>query len=169
MLFVASLTISYPRQAWALDEQDARERSKLSGDFSVQKGSVFVYGDLSLDVLISVRILGAVAKSGVHYIPPSTDLVTLLSLAGGTVERADLSSITIRRAEKGNTFRVIKIDLEELISDPKSQNVVLQSNDTVLIPLQQSWISDSTAKTVGVITGIASIFLSVVVGLDHLK
>lgn len=133
------------------------------GDGSEQlpKHSVYVYGDGLLDRLSPVRILGAVSKAGVHYIPANTDLVTLISLAGGTLPEADLESIIIKR-QKNGVGEVIEVDLKRLVEEPEAKSIVLHADDTILISRETFTISDGALRTLGVITGISSVILTAV-------
>lgn len=60
-------------------------------------GSEYVSGDFSHPVLMQVNLWGGVTKPGIHYVPVHTDLITLLSYAGGPVEGAKLNEIVIKR------------------------------------------------------------------------
>jgi polysaccharide export outer membrane protein len=77
-----------------------------------------------------VHFLGKVARPGVHAIQTGTPLVRALSLAGGTVDGADLlAAYIIRGHEK------IPVDLRRLIEEGDlSKNVALQTDDTIVVP-----------------------------------
>jgi polysaccharide biosynthesis/export protein len=77
-----------------------------------------------------VHFLGKVAKPGVHAIQTGTPLVRALSLAGGTVDGADLLAAYIIR---GN--QKIPVDLRRLIDEGDlSKNLALQTDDTIVVP-----------------------------------
>jgi polysaccharide export outer membrane protein len=77
-----------------------------------------------------VYVMGRVAKPGVYPIKTGTPVVQALTLAGGTVEGADLSSAyVVRGTEK------IPVDLRRLIQDGDlGHNVVLRTEDTLVVP-----------------------------------
>ena len=149
------------------ETEDLRSAVKVGQAQQTMQGSVYVYGDQSLDVLAPIRVLGAVAKPGIHFVPPKTDLVTLISLAGGTTERAQMDEVSIKRTQNGKTV-VLHVDLEKLVEEVDTVSPEMVSNDTVLVPVDQSWVSDNTLRTVSLVTGIASIFLSIVVGVSYM-
>lgn len=60
-------------------------------------GSEYVSGDHSHPVLMQINLWGGVTKPGIHYVPVDTDLITLLSYAGGPVEGAKLDKVVIKR------------------------------------------------------------------------
>lgn len=60
-------------------------------------GSEYVSGDFSHPVLMQINLWGGVTKPGIHYVPVHTDLITLLSYAGGPTDRAELGEVVIKR------------------------------------------------------------------------
>ena len=56
------------------------------------RAAEYIFRSAPKEALIGVQLLGAVKNPGVYYIPPTTDLLKLLSLAGGEAD-ADLSEI----------------------------------------------------------------------------
>src|SRR4051812_38256259 len=65
-------------------------------------GSEYVSGNFPGAVLIPINLWGAVGKPGIHHVPTRTDLVTLISLAGGPTGDASLGDVSIkRRSQKG--------------------------------------------------------------------
>jgi hypothetical protein len=150
-------------------DQDSREIGKLSGEAQLQqKGTIYIDGDQSLDALMAIRLLGAVGKPGIHYVPYDTDLITLISLAGGTTDRAMMNDVSIRRRSK-NQNQIVKVNLDTLFENADTQPPALVANDTILIPQRNPAVSENLLQTVALISGIASIFLSVVVGITNLK
>jgi polysaccharide biosynthesis/export protein len=75
---------------------------------------------------INTYVWGQVDKPGVYLVPDDTDLLTLLSLAGGPTENAKLSKIRIVRptAEGDN---IIWINLKKY----------LETGDETMIPIMQ--------------------------------
>ncbi|KAA3659722.1 MAG: hypothetical protein DWQ10_08290 [Calditrichaeota bacterium] len=73
----------------------------------INTASRYILGDAD-EILIKVNILGYVRKPGQYFIPRHTDLVTLISNAGGFVKGADLDKIQLLRQKassgtNGNT------------------------------------------------------------------
>ncbi len=169
-LFIVVLCglIAFPVDAGPVN-LDSPNISKVDSAQALQKGSVYVYGDQAMDLLMPVRILGGVQKAGIHYLPIDTDLLTLLSLAGGTTEKASIDEITIKRTLKGGKSEVLHINLEAIFEDEKGDSPKLMPNDVILIPIKRPMISENVVQTVGVIAGLATIFGTVVLGVANLK
>ncbi len=78
-------------------------------------------------------IWGQVHKPGLYIIPDDTDLLTLLSLAGGPTEDAKLSQIRIVRPSAEGE-KVIFVDLEQYI-DTADETLIplMKPGDTVIV------------------------------------
>lgn len=77
-----------------------------------------------------VYLVGRVAKPGVHPIQAGTPLLQALTVAGGVLPDASLSSAyVIRRNQK------IPVNLRRLVQDGDlSQNIPLETDDTIVVP-----------------------------------
>lgn len=110
-------------------------QSGLSG-FS--NATAFVFGS-SEGVNIEVSLWGYVAKPGLYKIPHTTDLVSLISLAGGPRENARLDDVRIIRlvnnAESNNVEeRILRVNLEEFIENgDRSIIPILKPGDVVVM------------------------------------
>jgi hypothetical protein len=84
---------------------------------------------------IYTYIWGRVQKPGLYIVPDDTDLLALLSLAGGPTEDAKLSKIRIvRTGTGGNDNEVMWINLEKYLdSGDMSKIPVLMPGDTVIV------------------------------------
>lgn len=84
---------------------------------------------------IYTYIWGRVQKPGLYIVPDDTDLLALLSLAGGPTEDAKLSKIRIVRAGiNGSDQDVIWVNLDEYLdSGDMSKVPVLMPGDTVIV------------------------------------
>ena len=77
-----------------------------------------------------VHFVGQVVKPGVYPITAGTPLLQAVTLAGGPAEGADLSAAYVVRGDKR-----IPVDLRRLLQEGDlSQNVPLQTGDTVVVP-----------------------------------
>lgn len=79
-----------------------------------------------------VSVLGAVRSSGSFEIGERTTLAELLALAGGPAPGADLSRITVARADRS---RVETVDLSDAVKGGGvGRDVLLAAGDLVLVP-----------------------------------
>lgn len=82
---------------------------------------------------INTYIWGQINQPGLYLVPDDTDLLTLLSLAGGPKEDAKLSKIRIVRPTV-NGERIIWINLKKYLETGDEKMIpVLQPGDTVIV------------------------------------
>ena len=134
----------------------------------VGSGNVFVSGAKPGAVLMKIDLWGAVHKSGIHYVPPQTDFVTLLSYAGGPISEADLKHAYIKRRTK-NQEKIINVNIRDLLSVSSKSNPHLQPNDIVVVPQIEPTVSNNTVLTVTFVSSVLSIVLAAVVIKNELK
>ena len=78
------------------------------------------------EILMQVNVWGFVKQPGQYMVPYDTDLISLLSYAGGPVEEAKVKNVKIiRKNADDEKKRVLKIDVKKY----------LQSGDPSLIPI----------------------------------
>lgn len=82
----------------------------------------------------AVFVMGAVQKPGVYQQPEALTLLKLVSLAGGFTQYASPSRATLIR-KNGDKKTVIKVDLKNIMSDPKAnEDVPLMAGDVLVVP-----------------------------------
>ncbi len=82
---------------------------------------------------IYTYIWGQVQKPGLYIVPDNTDLLTLISLAGGPTEDAKLTKIRIIRPSEPDQ-KVIYVDVKEYIETGNERLIPqLQPGDTIIV------------------------------------
>ncbi len=123
------------------------------------RAAEYIYRSSQKETLISVQLLGAVENPGIYYIPAQTDLLKLVSLAGGTRD-ADLAEVLVRKTDPSQKG-VYELDLNKLMkSTSEVKPFKLAQDDFVYIPKKQPWISSDIAQSVTIISLITSIILT---------
>lgn len=85
-------------------------------------------------VLMAVNVWGFVHRPGQYMVPYETDLISLISFAGGPREEARIKSIKVVRAAKGNKPQVIDVDVKKFLDDGLLDGIpVLKPGDTVVV------------------------------------
>ena len=164
------LALIQPPALGAIREEELPLWKPSDGSSSLPKQSVYVYGDGSFAMLMPVQILGAVSKPGIHYVPSHTDVLTLISLAGGTTPHASTEDITVKRQKTPTAgSEVMNVNLKQLVEDPKAQSPRLAANDTILVAEEKPFLSDNAVRIVTLVAGLAGIFLSATLGIQALS
>lgn len=166
VIFVAQLLLIHQT---SFADENTYKKPIINPTEKMQKsGSVYVFGDESLGLLIPVKIVGAVSQPGIHYVPQRTDLTTLLAVAGGPTDKADTSEVTIKRQTKQGKKSVFLIDLKEILQDTEREELMIEANDTVFVPRQEPFISENALRLASMITAFATVFSAVIVGVTQL-
>lgn len=87
-------------------------------------------------LLIKVNIWGFVAKPGQYLVPNDTDLISLISFAGGPRDGAKLNRIKLIRDQKlGNSSeKIIEVDVQKYINKGDEKLIpLLMPGDTIII------------------------------------
>jgi hypothetical protein len=101
---------------------------------SIRRPQYYLAPGLEEELKIKVRVWGELNVPGLYIVRDGTDLVEVLSLAGGPTEDAKLSDVRIVRAA-GDFTRVIEVDVEDFVrSGADAARLTLQPDDTIMVP-----------------------------------
>lgn len=108
--------------------------SQTSGGQMQSGAAQYVLGSQD-EVLMPVNVWGFVNKPGQYMVPYDTDLVSLLSYAGGPREEAKINGIKIvRNRSAAGADSVLVVDVKKFIkSADQDQNPILKPGDTVVV------------------------------------
>lgn len=123
------------------------------------RAAEFIYRSSAKESLIGVQLMGAVNKPGIYYVPPSTDILKLITLAGGAGD-ADLSDVIVKKTDP-SAGGVFKVNVEKLIKAPSTvQQLRLAQDDFVYVPKREPWISNDVSRSITIVSLITSIILT---------
>jgi hypothetical protein len=117
------------------------------------------------EISIQVNLWGFVRNPGRYEVPISTDLVQLISFAGGPQQEADISSVKITRIVRDEAIRKVEftINLRHL-DQLDDQSLSLQPGDTIFIDSKSFSVAGAfniLATTAFVIAAIANVITAV--------
>lgn len=99
----------------------------------MNRGAQYYLGNQD-ELLIPVNIWGFVQKPGQYMVPNNTDLISLLSYAGGPTEDARISNIKIVRSDQRRGSQVWKVDVKRYIDTADARLIPpLKPNDTIIV------------------------------------
>lgn len=123
------------------------------------RAAEYIYRSSQKESLISVQLLGAVKNPGIYYIPPQTDLLKLVTLAGGS-DDADLTEVLVRKGDPSQKG-VYELDLNKLMkASTDVKPFKLAQDDFVYIPKKEPWISNDVSRSITIVSLITSIILT---------
>lgn len=136
-----------------------------------QQASEYMYRSTPKESLISVQLLGAVQKPGIYYVPSDTDLLKVLTLAGGSTNGGDISEVMVRKTEPQRWAQVrskaldehrgtYEVDVQRLIKQGGSDELRMNHDDLIYVPTKEALFSSETSKTVTMLSVVMSIALT---------
>lgn len=143
--------------------------------YGMSSPSEFVFESYPNQDLIPIRLLGAVKNAGLYHIPANMKLTTLLSLAGGTSNEADLENIVIGNDQKniiapnGEEKKSLNLNLEEILKAGAKNDYTLSPNDIVLIKNKSPLISNDSFRIISIVSVILTTLLTAVIIKDKIN
>lgn len=141
-----------------------------------QQTAEYIFRNSPRDNLITVQIFGSVVRPGMYYVPEDTDLMKLLTLAGGVEGTSELDEVVVRKLD-GKPWAAMRmdyvtqrnaqtyvVDVDSLLR--KSTNLKplrMNHDDFVYVPKKESFISNDFAKVVGLVSVVLTGVLTYVI------
>ncbi|HEY3296653.1 MAG TPA: hypothetical protein VGL38_14575 [bacterium] len=100
---------------------------------SAGEGNQYYLGQAN-ELLMRVNVWGRVLKPGQYFVPATTDLITLISAAGGPEGRSRLTDVKVVRGGTGSTSEVIEVNLKKYLKTGDKRLIPsLKPEDTVIV------------------------------------
>lgn len=97
------------------------------------EGNQYYLGQAN-ELLMRVNVWGRVKNPGQYFVPATTDLITLISAAGGPESRSRLTDVKVVRGGTGNTSEVIEVNLKKYLKTGDKRLIPsLKPEDTVIV------------------------------------
>ena len=104
------------------------------GRTPIQDRAAQYYLGAADELLVPVNIWGFVQRPGQYMVPNNTDLVSLLSFAGGPTEAAKISNIQIVRSNPPSDNTVIKVNVKKYLETADEKLIpILKPGDTIIV------------------------------------
>jgi polysaccharide export outer membrane protein len=127
------------------DDYSAQEKQTAS-QYYLERGT-------ENKLMMKVNVWGAVKEPGSQYVPDGTDLISVLSAAGGPTDGAKLSKVRLVRNFNGEEKNLV-INLGQCLKRGKVESLPeIKPGDTVIVPKSKV----SFGKFLGVIYNVAVI------------
>ena len=115
------------------------------------------------EVTMTVNLWGEIPQQGVYVVPTNTDIIQLLSYAGGPKEKSNLEEVLIYRAspKKDQRSRILqKVNVQDIL-EGRSATVPLAPGDMIVVKKMsdsltwQEWLTIISTSTSVAILGIS--------------
>lgn len=111
------------------------------------------------ELLIRVNIWGRVKAPGQYFVPATTDLITLISIAGGPDNRSRLSDISVVRDSKTGENEIIKVNVKKYLKTGDKRLIPdLKPEDTVVIHGSAWQLVADVVQIVSQLSVVASVY-----------
>jgi protein involved in polysaccharide export with SLBB domain len=114
--------------------------------------------EIAVQPVIRVSVLGEVRSPGLLSVEPGTNLIHLITLAGGPTERANMKTVRVIRGG-----RPYEVDLQSALSGSAAGRVVLFSNDVVFLDRKRGLTRENLSFGLNMLTAVLSVVSVVVV------
>jgi len=110
------------------------------------------------ELLIKVNVWGRVRQPGQYFVPSNTDLVTLISVAGGPAEKSRLDNVRIVRNTQAGS-EIIIVDIKKFIKTGDPRIIpVLQPEDTVIMSGSIWFVLSNVVSVVAQLAIVANVY-----------
>ena len=120
----------------------------------VSTGSEYILRNYPEESLVTIHVLGAVGKPGLYHVPDKTDVVTLMSLTGGSSTFADLENVVLR---KRNPDKVKRLNLNKMIGTQGLYPEPLHNGDIIFVNSKDPVVDKNTVLVLSVVSVILTI------------
>jgi hypothetical protein len=128
---MAQLPSLYPKQEGQVQGQVQQTMPTVTK--SAGEGNQYYLGQAN-ELLMRVNVWGRVQKPGQYFVPATTDLITLISAAGGPEARSRLTDVRVVRGGTGNENQVIEVNLKKYLKTGDKRLIPsLKPEDTVIV------------------------------------
>jgi len=134
-------------KAAGLDPADVTDRLRLA---LIERG--FARPEISVIPLIRVSVLAEVRSPNVYPVDPGTNLLKLLTVAGGPTDRAKMKDTRVIR-----DGRAFKVDMESGLKGSAAGRIVLYSNDVIVVGRKKGL----TGENLGITLTLSSLVLTI--------
>jgi len=125
---------------------------------SAGEGNQYYLGQAN-ELLMRVNVWGRVQHPGQYYVSASTDLVTLISAAGGPEARSRLTDVRVVRGGSGNTSEVLEVNLKKYLKTGDKRLIPsLKPEDTVIVSGSAWQLFTEIVTVTGSVAIIANVY-----------
>ncbi len=108
------------------------------GQSAMMRPQYYLTPGVSDELQIRVRVWGEVNVPGLYSVPDGTDLLEVLSLAGGPTRNAKLGNVKVVRLV-GEETRVIEIDIDKFMEERTTEALLIMEPGDMIVVRPQFW------------------------------
>ena len=110
------------------------------------------------ELMMKVNIWGRVERPGQYFVPSTTDLITLISLAGGPADKSRLDNVKVVRSGVGGA-EVIEVNIKKFLKTGDVRLIPqLEPEDTILVSGSAWYLASQIAGVVAQLSIVANVY-----------
>ena len=150
--FLTGLLLVAGQALWAQPPPD-------SGRFTVPGKEEYFLDPATQKLSIEVHLWGEVTRPGIYRVPLGTNMIELISQAGGPTEFSNLSKVKLTHKGPSGSSRTETVDLARYADGKASAPIpILGPGDLVTVPRNVRYAWESTIRLVGDVVTVANLF-----------
>ncbi len=125
---------------------------------SVGEGNQYYLGQAN-ELLMRVNVWGRVLRPGQYFVPATTDLITLISAAGGPIPKSRISDVALVRGTPGGENEVIQVNIKRFLKTGDKRLIPsLKPEDTVIVSGSTWQLFADVMQVVGNLALVANVY-----------
>ena len=123
----------------------------------VEPGAQYYIGDEN-QLMMMVNVWGRVEKPGQYFVPSDTDLITLISVAGGPADKSRLDNVRLVRSGSLGS-EVVKVDIKKFLkTGDRSLIPDLNPEDTIIVSGSMWYVFSTVVSVVAQLAIVANVY-----------
>jgi len=135
----------------------AEDGSSLTIPKHIEPGAQYFIGDEN-QLLMKVNVWGRVERPGQYFVPSDTDLITLISVAGGPADKSRLDNVRVVRAGSSGS-EVTEVNIKKFLkTGDRSLIPDLRPEDTIIVSGSMWFLFSSIVQVVSQLAIVANVY-----------
>ena len=129
---------------------------------SMSRAAQYYIGDTN-ELMMKVNIWGRVLKPGQYFVPSTTDLITLISVAGGPADKSRMDNVRIVRSVEGGS-EVIEVNIKKYLKTGDAREIPqLKPEDTVIVTGSMWYLASQIVTVISQLAIVANVYYWLVI------
>jgi len=125
---------------------------------NAERGAQYYIGDEN-QLMMKVNIWGRVEKPGQYFVPSDTDLITLISVAGGPADKSRIDNVRLVRIGEAGNEEVIEVNIKRYLKTGDRRLIPdLKPEDTIIVSGSMWYIFTTVVQVVSQLAIVANVY-----------
>ncbi len=136
----------------------AEEETPVTLPKAIERGAQYYIGDEN-ELMMKVNIWGRVQKPGQYFVPSDTDLITMISVAGGPADKSRIDNVRVVRIAASGAEEVLEINIKRYLKTGDRELIPdLKPDDTIIVSGSMWYIFTTVVQVVSQLAIVANVY-----------